>query len=195
MFEQFGKLRFLNLIKNHQTGQHRGYGFFEYEDPEVTEQAVQALDGFVCGSRVLSVQRSNFTADVLPSKNATVKVTELEASVSHAVLKDPMVAIQVCNANSLESFKTSGRGGTATLQRLLNPQSSHGHVSACQVRAGRAIGENPSKVVQLLNVACQEDLVSGQSVSLELGSGYRSGALSRRPSANSGVCADDGGEF
>lgn len=125
LFEQFGKLRVLNLIKNRQTGQHRGYGFFEYEDPDVTDQAIEALNGFVCGASVLSVQRSNFMPDLLPSKQHTTEVTALPASTSYAILSDPVVAIQV--------------------------------------RAGRAIGEKPSRVVQLLNTIYQEDLITDAS--------------------------------
>lgn len=45
LLEQFGKLRVLNLIKNRQTGKHRGYGFFEYEDPDVTDQAIEVGEG------------------------------------------------------------------------------------------------------------------------------------------------------
>ncbi|KAL8439851.1 hypothetical protein Efla_004377 [Eimeria flavescens] len=125
LLEQFGKLRVLNLIKNRQTGKHRGYGFFEYEDPDVTDQAIEALNGFVCGASVLSVQRSNFMPDLMPSKQYTTEVTALPSSTSYAVLADPVVAIQV--------------------------------------RAGRAIGEKPSRIVQLLNTIYQEDLMTDAS--------------------------------
>ncbi|KAL8272013.1 hypothetical protein Esti_004137 [Eimeria stiedai] len=125
LLEQFGKLRVLNLIKNRQTGKHRGYGFFEYEDPDVTDQAIEALNGFVCGASVLSVQRSNFMPDLLPTKQHTTEVTALPSSTSYAVLSDPVVAIQV--------------------------------------RAGRAIGEKPSRIVQLLNAIYQEDLMTEAS--------------------------------
>ncbi|XP_026190224.1 splicing factor U2AF 50 kDa subunit-like [Cyclospora cayetanensis] len=125
LFEQFGKLRVLNLIKNRQTGKHRGYGFFEYEDPDVTDQAIEALNGFVCGASVLSVQRSNFMPDLLPTKQHTTEVTALPSSTSYAVLADPLVAIQV--------------------------------------RAGRTIGEKPSRIVQLLNTIYQEDLMTDSS--------------------------------
>nr|AET50571.1 hypothetical protein [Eimeria tenella] len=125
LLEQFGKLRVLNLIKNRQTGKHRGYGFFEYEDPEVTDQAIEALNGFVCGASVLSVQRSNFMPDLLPTKQHTTEVTALPSSTSYAVLSDPVVAIQV--------------------------------------RAGRTIGEKPSRVVQLLNTIYPEDIMTDSS--------------------------------
>lgn len=55
----------------------------------------QALNGFVCGASVLSVQRSNFMPDLLPSKQHTTEVTALPSSTSYAVLADPLVAIQV----------------------------------------------------------------------------------------------------
>ncbi|CDJ60345.1 U2 snRNP auxiliary factor or splicing facotr, putative [Eimeria maxima] len=125
LLEQFGKLRVLNLIKNRQTGKHRGYGFFEYEDPDVTDQAIESLNGFVCGAAVLSVQRSNFMPDLLPIKQHTTEVTSLPSSTSYAVLSDPVVAIQV--------------------------------------RAGRAIGEKPSRVVQLLNTIYPEDVMTDAS--------------------------------
>ncbi|CDI75477.1 U2 snRNP auxiliary factor or splicing facotr, putative [Eimeria praecox] len=125
LLEQFGKLRVLNLIKNRQTGQHRGYGFFEYEDPDVTDQAIESLNGFVCGATVLSVQRSNFMPDILPTKQHTTEVTSLPSSTSYAVLSDPVVAIQV--------------------------------------RAGRTIGEKPSRIVQLLNTIYPEDVMTDSS--------------------------------
>ncbi|CDJ48824.1 U2 snRNP auxiliary factor or splicing facotr, putative [Eimeria brunetti] len=125
LLEQFGKLRVLNLIKNRQTGKHRGYGFFEYEDPDVTDQAIESLNGFVCGASVLSVQRSNFMPDLIPIKPHTTDVTSLPSSTSYAVLSDPVVAIQV--------------------------------------RAGRTIGEKPSRVVQLLNTIYPEDVMTDSS--------------------------------
>ncbi|CDI77972.1 U2 snRNP auxiliary factor or splicing facotr, putative [Eimeria acervulina] len=125
LLEQFGKLRVLNLIKNRQTGKHRGYGFFEYEDPDVTDQAIESLNGFVCGATVLSVQRSNFMPDLLPTKQHTTEVTALPSSTSYAVLSDPVVAIQV--------------------------------------RAGRTIGEKPSRIVQLLNTVYPEDVMTDAS--------------------------------
>lgn len=55
----------------------------------------QSLNGFVCGATVLSVQRSNFMPDLLPTKQHTTEVTALPSSTSYAVLSDPVVAIQV----------------------------------------------------------------------------------------------------
>ncbi|PHJ20149.1 u2 snrnp auxiliary factor or splicing [Cystoisospora suis] len=101
LLEQFGTLRVLNLIKNVQTGQHKGYGFFEYEDPEVTDQAILALNGFVCGANILSVQRANFSGSLARDTHRTMTVTNLPNSVTQTLLSDPLVAVQVRAARKI----------------------------------------------------------------------------------------------
>lgn len=102
LLEQFGTLRVLNLIRNVQTGQHKGYGFFEYEDPEVTDQAILALNGFVCGANMLSVQRANFSGPVVTrDTNRTMTVTSLPNSMTQKLLSDPLVAVQVQAARKI----------------------------------------------------------------------------------------------
>ncbi|PFH35804.1 U2 snRNP auxilliary factor, large subunit, splicing factor subfamily protein [Besnoitia besnoiti] len=102
LLEQFGTLRVLNLIKNVQTGQHKGYGFFEYEDPEVTDQAILALNGFVCGANILSVQRANFSATVVTRDvHRMMPVTNLPNSMTQKLLSDPLVAVQVQAARKI----------------------------------------------------------------------------------------------
>lgn len=63
----------------------------------------QALNGFVCGASVLSVQRSNFMPDLLPCKQYTTEVTALPSSTSYAVLADPVVAIQARDFHAHDS--------------------------------------------------------------------------------------------
>ncbi|KEP67213.1 UNVERIFIED_CONTAM: U2 snRNP auxilliary factor, large subunit, splicing factor subfamily protein [Hammondia hammondi] len=102
LLEQFGTLRVLNLIRNVQTGQHKGYGFFEYEDPEVTDQAILALNGFVCGANMLSVQRANFSGSVVTREtNRPMAVTSLPNSMTQKLLSDPLVAVQVQAARKI----------------------------------------------------------------------------------------------
>ncbi|XP_016946649.1 splicing factor U2AF 50 kDa subunit [Drosophila biarmipes] len=54
----FGKLRGFNLVKDSQTTLSKGFAFFEYVDPTVTEQAIAGLHGMQLGERRLVVQRS-----------------------------------------------------------------------------------------------------------------------------------------
>ncbi|XP_030387467.1 splicing factor U2AF 50 kDa subunit isoform X2 [Scaptodrosophila lebanonensis] len=54
----FGQLRGFNLVKDSITGMSKGFGFFEYVDPNITEQAIVGLNGMQLGDRKLVVQRS-----------------------------------------------------------------------------------------------------------------------------------------
>lgn len=149
----------------------------------------QALNGFVCGASVLSVQRSNFMPDLLPTKQHTTEVTALPSSTSYAVLSDPVVAIQVryaahfyclrrsiavlleCFASDFQTVDTGTPGWSepyltrmGTVPVFINGVKNGMCLStfaslSLQVRAGRTIGEKPSRVVQLLNTIYPEDIV------------------------------------
>nr|XP_016928149.1 splicing factor U2AF 50 kDa subunit [Drosophila suzukii] len=54
----FGRLKGFNLVKDSQTSLSKGFAFFEYVDPTVTEQAIAGLNGMQLGERRLVVQRS-----------------------------------------------------------------------------------------------------------------------------------------
>lgn len=45
LFEQFGEVISVKLIKNHETGELRGFGFVEMADAEKAQEAIAALDG------------------------------------------------------------------------------------------------------------------------------------------------------
>ncbi|XP_001360392.3 splicing factor U2AF 50 kDa subunit [Drosophila pseudoobscura] len=54
----FGQLRGFNLVKDPSTTLSKGYAFFEYVDPLLTEQVIANLNGMQLGDRRLIVQRS-----------------------------------------------------------------------------------------------------------------------------------------
>lgn len=54
----FGQLRGFNLVKDSVTNLSKGFAFFEYLDPTVTDQAIAGLNGMQLGERKLVVQRS-----------------------------------------------------------------------------------------------------------------------------------------
>merc|ERR1712139_616634 len=70
LLSQFGKLRMLSLIRDLTTGKIKGYGIFEYDDPNDVELALLALNGFVCGQNVIRVQKlgSQATKDSAAAK-------------------------------------------------------------------------------------------------------------------------------
>ncbi|KAL4491236.1 hypothetical protein ABPG72_021622 [Tetrahymena utriculariae] len=60
--ETFGKLKYFNVAKQQNENKEqvsKGYCFFEYEDPNITEKAIKALNGLPCGDRKLKVSRVN----------------------------------------------------------------------------------------------------------------------------------------
>ncbi|XP_017053716.1 splicing factor U2AF 50 kDa subunit [Drosophila ficusphila] len=67
----FGELRGFNLVKDANTTLSKGFAFFEYLDPTVTDQAIASLHGMQLGDRKLVVQRSiaggkNAISDQMP---------------------------------------------------------------------------------------------------------------------------------
>ncbi|XP_017111547.1 splicing factor U2AF 50 kDa subunit [Drosophila elegans] len=77
----FGKLRGFNLVKDSTTRLSKGFAFFEYLDPTLTDQAIAGLNGMQLGDRKLVVQRS-----IAGGKNATT---------------GPLAAVQVPGLSSI----------------------------------------------------------------------------------------------
>lgn len=58
----FGTLRSFNLVKDSATGISKGFAFFEYAEPEVTDRACMGLNGMKLGEKSVLVQRANVGA-------------------------------------------------------------------------------------------------------------------------------------
>ncbi|XP_074591495.1 splicing factor U2af large subunit A-like [Curcuma longa] len=58
LLESFGPLRGLDLVKDRDTGNSKGYGFCVYQDPSVTDIACAALNGLKMGDKTLTVRRA-----------------------------------------------------------------------------------------------------------------------------------------
>lgn len=58
LLEAFGPLRGFSLVKDSTTGFSKGFGFAEYVDVSVTDQAIAALHGMEISERRLVVQRA-----------------------------------------------------------------------------------------------------------------------------------------
>lgn len=55
LFEEFGKVVNINLIKDKYTGQSKGFGFVEMEKQSAAEEAVKQLNGRVVEGRNITV--------------------------------------------------------------------------------------------------------------------------------------------
>jgi len=58
----FGPLKAFNLVKDTTTNLSKGYAFFEFADPDVTDKACEGLNGFKLGDKTLVVQRAHLGA-------------------------------------------------------------------------------------------------------------------------------------
>ena len=60
MVESFGRLKSFSLVKTAATqGHNRGFCFFEYWDPKVTDKAIEQLNGLEMGDKKVKVQRAS----------------------------------------------------------------------------------------------------------------------------------------
>eukprot|EP00005_Dracoamoeba_jomungandri_P010424 CAMPEP_0174277460 /NCGR_PEP_ID=MMETSP0439-20130205/60942_1 /TAXON_ID=0 /ORGANISM="Stereomyxa ramosa, Strain Chinc5" /LENGTH=584 /DNA_ID=CAMNT_0015369783 /DNA_START=24 /DNA_END=1778 /DNA_ORIENTATION=+ len=62
LLSSFGPLKSFNLVKDSETGNSKGYAFFEYLHGEVTDRACEGLNGMKLGDKTLLVQRANIGA-------------------------------------------------------------------------------------------------------------------------------------
>jgi len=62
LLKSFGDLKAFHLVRENGTGPSKGYAFFEYVDPSVTDTACQGLNGMELGDRYLVVQRASIGA-------------------------------------------------------------------------------------------------------------------------------------
>ncbi|CAK5273957.1 unnamed protein product, partial [Mycena citricolor] len=58
LLKSFGELKAFNLVRENGTGASKGFAFFEYVDTEVTDVAIQSLNGMELGDKHLMVQRA-----------------------------------------------------------------------------------------------------------------------------------------
>mmetsp|Transcript_6261 Transcript_6261/g.14979 ORF Transcript_6261/g.14979 Transcript_6261/m.14979 type:complete len:716 (-) Transcript_6261:46-2193(-) len=95
LLSQFGKLRVLSLIRDLQSGKLKGYGIFEYDDPNDVELALMALNGFVCGANVIRVQKLGVQKETAAPKPQPVAATAMANSMTQKIVANPVLAMQV----------------------------------------------------------------------------------------------------
>ncbi len=61
--EAFGMMKYFNLVKDPTNNTSKGYCFFEYVDPKVTDKAIKGLNNMEVGDRKLKVQRASAGAN------------------------------------------------------------------------------------------------------------------------------------
>ncbi|EIW58653.1 uncharacterized protein TRAVEDRAFT_37512 [Trametes versicolor FP-101664 SS1] len=62
LLSSFGELKAFNLVRENGNGPSKGFAFFEYVDPSVTDVAIPSLSGMELGDKYLVVQRASVGA-------------------------------------------------------------------------------------------------------------------------------------
>jgi len=79
----FGQLKAFSLVKDIETGESKGYAFFAYVDPAVTEAACKGLDGIMLGGKEVSCQRGQTmpgaTQELVPTGANTINIDSIPA--------------------------------------------------------------------------------------------------------------------
>eukprot|EP01068_Selenidium_serpulae_P005049 Selendium_serpulae@DN3848_c0_g1_i2.p1 len=102
LLTQFGEVKKIELAKD-SSGLSKGVAIVEYEDPAVTDVAIQALNGFTVGNRVVLVRRASavginlLAPGSVPIQRSTC-VSQLPTSMSHRIFSNSIVAHQVRRA-------------------------------------------------------------------------------------------------
>ncbi|KAG8994624.1 hypothetical protein FRB94_012636 [Tulasnella sp. JGI-2019a] len=106
LLKSFGELKAFNLVKDSSTGLSKGFAFFEYVDPNVTDLATQGLNGMELGDRYLVVQRASIGAKGISSTPGMPSAEEYSAAMGVGIGgmgARPIVPAQVDLSNAAES--------------------------------------------------------------------------------------------
>lgn len=104
LLSQFGKLRMMSLIRDLATGKIKGYGIFEYDDPNEVDLAILALNGFVCGQNVVRVQKLGGQQQQGNAPKAQpVAATAMSNSMTQKIVSNPVLAMQVKQGREIGS--------------------------------------------------------------------------------------------
>jgi poly(U)-binding-splicing factor PUF60 len=55
LFSMFGQIKSINLVRDPETGKHKEYGFIEYQNEHMAQEAIEKMNGYQLGRNILSV--------------------------------------------------------------------------------------------------------------------------------------------
>eukprot|EP01138_Halocafeteria_seosinensis_P010948 gb/GECG01011182.1/.p1 GENE.gb/GECG01011182.1/~~gb/GECG01011182.1/.p1 ORF type:complete len:584 (+),score=112.86 gb/GECG01011182.1/:1-1752(+) len=108
LLQAFGRLKSFHLVRDVSAGTSKGYGFCEFLDPEVTDDACQGLNNMQIGDRVLTVRRATAQdnnqgdisaqpAEVWQPQSEAADASQQQAPTSTAPSKQPTQLLQLCH--------------------------------------------------------------------------------------------------
>ncbi|XP_076448902.1 RNA-binding protein 39-like isoform X2 [Babylonia areolata] len=78
IFEPFGKVDDVKLIRDHETGRSQGYGFLTFRNPEDAKKALEQLNGFELAGRPMKVGNVTERTGLDGSGNSALDTDEMD---------------------------------------------------------------------------------------------------------------------
>lgn len=167
VFEAFGTIKCCSLVRDIQTGKHKGYGFIEFETPQAAQDAIGSMNLFDLGGNLLRVGKAITPPDIV-SNQVTNPLTGLPPSQApnstsvSAGLAAQLQDIGVFNtANSSSSLLTTSTSSS----NLLNSSSKSSTSNLQNATTTTSTTQKPVQVEKPMAPVVQESLkVSTQTV-------------------------------
>ncbi|MES1912413.1 MAG: hypothetical protein MHM6MM_004692 [Cercozoa sp. M6MM] len=137
LFETYGPLRGLFVVKNPDMATNKGFCFFEYADPSVTQEAIKGLNGLVMGDRMLTVRLADAAQEIIQQMPPSA-LANMHAHAA-AVAKIPKYGAHLKQAPAAAPGDTAQ---SALDSRMVNIDAI----------------EKPSRVLCLLQMVTRDDL-------------------------------------
>jgi len=116
----FGSLKSFNLVKDSVTGNSKGFAFFEYNEPSITDRACAGLNNMKLGEKTILVQRANIGAKAPMPMPATESILINPTACNFLNLGMPIAA-----AAALLGLNINDPGSSSRIAVLLNMVSPH----------------------------------------------------------------------
>jgi len=111
----FGSLRSFNLVKDSATGNSKGFAFFEYADPDVTDRACNGLNGMKLGEKTVLVQRA-----IVGAKHQQPKGTGTSVLLNATALYFLNLGMPIAAATALLDIDINDQGRPTCIVQLIN---------------------------------------------------------------------------
>lgn len=117
LLSPFGPLKSFNLVKDSNTGNSKGFAFFEYVDGDVTDRACQGLNGIKLGEKTILVQRANVGAkNAVPQPNPHAKSILINPTACNFL----NLGMPIAAAAALLKIDITNPGPPTTILQLAN---------------------------------------------------------------------------
>lgn len=110
LFSKYGKIKFINLIRNKEDNKSKGIAFIDMFDPIQADKAIKSLNGKVLGSRTIKVSEAieNGKEQSMKSKQLTAHKKEKTKEIKEVALVSKPSQRSVNKKKDVRFYETLG---------------------------------------------------------------------------------------